>query len=220
MQIETRPHGCCCENIMQLGCQSVCDKLEFPLQALASGEHILEFDFNGTTMTRKKWFNEDQDIIFDLCGLNEYYTYNAKLIGPDGRRIVLEQGNTSFDCFGFSIKGSYKAPACTEFQNLVTPGAPVALGVDFPVTLDVNCFKCSSDFVVAAVLIKDALGDWVVTTDITAVLDTPVKCHPSEQVQVEMTVNAAAPIGAVDHEIRIVLQSCDVLNIDFTITLT
>ena len=93
--------ACRCQKILPLCNVSVCDVIDFGIQAQKEGEHRLVLSYLGIEFTKLASFGVGQQIIFPASGLNENYTYTGTLFEPDGNQIVIQSGEIEYDCFSF-----------------------------------------------------------------------------------------------------------------------
>ncbi len=93
--------ACCCTNTLNFCEQDVCGSIDFDIKAQVNGVHKLVTYFLATKITMSKTFAVDDEISFDLDGLNEGYEYTAELFDPEGTKILIRKSGVDYDCFKF-----------------------------------------------------------------------------------------------------------------------
>lgn len=98
--------SCCCTNIYRLCDQVVCDDqdLVLPIPVPADGEYTLELDFLDSVVTKTASFTASDNATFDKEGLNEAYTYTARLRDSAGAIVPFTVETVEYDCVEFTTK--------------------------------------------------------------------------------------------------------------------
>lgn len=93
--------NCCCTNTLDLCRQSVCDTLDIGITAQLHGVYKFIVDFLGTEITLAEEFEVDDELEFDITGLNENMTFTGKLYQPNDKQIIISKDGVSYDCIKF-----------------------------------------------------------------------------------------------------------------------
>jgi hypothetical protein len=93
----------CCDNIKNLGCFSACDlgvNFGYEVDEGEEGEWSILLNFGRSGIVFSQVFEEGDELIFNLEGLNENYTYIGQITKPNGEVLVVDDA----DCFQFTTK--------------------------------------------------------------------------------------------------------------------
>jgi len=98
--------SCCCKKTYNLCDLVPCDEgdLVLPGQVPADGEYTLELEFLGDVVRKTAQLSAGDAPTFDKAGLNERFTYKARVLGPDGAWLSFTVDTVSYDCFSFTTK--------------------------------------------------------------------------------------------------------------------
>lgn len=93
--------NCCCTNTLDLCRQSPCDMLDIGITAQIPGVFKFKLDFLGTEIILSEEFEVDDEIEFDITGLNENMTFTGKLYQPNDKQIIISKSGVNYDCIKF-----------------------------------------------------------------------------------------------------------------------
>lgn len=93
--------NCCCAATYDLCKSSVCDNLDFGFEAQEEGTYKLLLDFLDAEVILQADLEIDDEVLFDITGLNENMTFTGKLYSPSGKQIILSKDGTNYDCIKF-----------------------------------------------------------------------------------------------------------------------
>jgi hypothetical protein len=93
--------NCCCINVLNFCKQSICGEIDFDVKAQVAGVHKLVTYFLNNQITITAEFEIDDNLVFDLDGLNENHKYTVELYDPNGARIKIRKDDVDYDCFKF-----------------------------------------------------------------------------------------------------------------------
>jgi len=96
--------SCCCQNSLDLGCINPCLPLQISYIAPADGTYILELDSGIRTDQISATIDAGEPLIFDLEGINEDMTFQAKIYLGGAAPSFKDAADTVFDCFTFTTK--------------------------------------------------------------------------------------------------------------------
>lgn len=97
------PCDCCCTKTLRLCSVNVCAEsvIDFGITAQVEGTHQLILKFLGVEVLIEKDFAVDDQMTFPVGGLNENFTYTARIYEPDGKQVVIRKDSVEYDCFEF-----------------------------------------------------------------------------------------------------------------------
>ena len=100
---------CSCNKILDFCSTPACSNgsLDLQIKAQLDGIYTLITDFLGAEVKIPQDFLIDDRIVFPTEGLNEEYTYLAKVYDPAGDQVVILKDAIEYDCFRFSTRQSY-----------------------------------------------------------------------------------------------------------------
>ena len=84
-----------CDCTTDLGCLDPCGELATGLDALATGDYVLTVGYLGKTVKVVDAQTALSEIVFPLEGLNENFTFQGKVIDPDGEVVGFVKFTTS-----------------------------------------------------------------------------------------------------------------------------
>ena len=96
----------CFASICDLGCIDQCGTIVIQKTVNVLGEYALVYEFNGRTYRVTKVFEVGQTLDFQMVGLNEDYSYTAKIEQPDGTVMVFNDGVQECQAFRFRTNPS------------------------------------------------------------------------------------------------------------------
>lgn len=75
--------------------------LDIGITAQQNGVYKFKLDFLGSEVVLQETLEVDDEISFDITGLNENMTFTGQLYQPDGKQIIIKKNGVNHDCIKF-----------------------------------------------------------------------------------------------------------------------
>lgn len=97
---------CCCSKSYRICDVLTCgvQDIVIPASVPADGTYTLELEFLGDVIQKVADLSTGDNFTFDTEGLNERFTYQGQVKGPDGVPVSLEIEGVAYDCIQFTTK--------------------------------------------------------------------------------------------------------------------
>ncbi len=168
--------SCCCSKYYNFCKVRVCDFLRTGIDAEISGIYVMILDFLGAELRIGAAIEEDSEIIFPTSGLNEFFAYTGKIVGPDGEQIEFEKDDETFDCIQFETTSKVNLNDLDITPPDIDATFNFLQSLEFPAPTDGNTFDLSAYGLAGKYLVSVEMVDQnhnrdIVSLDVDGILD-------------------------------------------------